>query len=349
MSFWKSKSDAGRDVLPGRAPEPDTQANGNPASPEENAASTTPELVDPKFLARAGGLTILAAAIACYLVFCVLFYQGQWQIVLHPEPMDFVPASAMPAHQDVHFAVTEGGQPTLFGWWIPADQGAAYANDVVVYFPSGSGSLSHRTDVLSFWHQQGIAVFAFDYRGFGNSAALHPDEETMNQDAANVARYLTDTRHVQPGRMVFLGESLGCMTAIHAANLVPGLAGVILQNPVMSELQTFESDSRADLLPLHLLLKSDYSLKPDIGNLQAQTLVLSSLGTQQEEAASLSVMDAIHAPRQYLEVPANGGLPILNHGVDAFLEATFPADAKATGAKPEDSGSGSGPAVPPEK
>ena len=42
------------------------------------------EIVDPRWLLKAGAVSILVALLLAYLTLCWLFYHGQWQFALHP-------------------------------------------------------------------------------------------------------------------------------------------------------------------------------------------------------------------------------------------------------------------------
>ncbi len=315
MSFLKSKSDEGREIL-----RDETESQEHPQ-------------VEMRWLVQAGAATFLAAVVLAYAAFCLLFYQGQWQVILHPSAMQKVPAKDLPPNvQAVHFAVNESGQPTMFGWWIPADKDAHLEADTVVYFPSGSGSLSARAQQVSFWHQQRINVFAFDYRGFGDSATLHPDEETLKQDAVSVSRYLTETRHIPASHMVFLGEGIGAVTATHAANTTPGLAAVILIDPAMSQLSVFQADGRTRLLPLHLLLHDEFNLAPELRELKPPSLVISTIGTQQAALQAKQVYAALQDKKSLFIMPTSEDLHDLTLNVDAFLDATVGAVASTPAA-----------------
>src|ERR1700685_4344566 len=82
--------------------------------------SETPD-IDPRWLLKMLGLVIVTALFCGYLTLCGLFYQGQWQFVLHPDTTaKTTPATANLPFQDVNFDFTETGQPQLHGWWIPA-------------------------------------------------------------------------------------------------------------------------------------------------------------------------------------------------------------------------------------
>jgi pimeloyl-ACP methyl ester carboxylesterase len=304
-----------------------------------------PVLVDPMWLLKAGILAVVAAAVCGYLALCLLFYQGQWQLVLHPAPMQTIPSGALPTYQEVHFATTESGTPTLFGWWIPSDPGSSMEADTLVYFPSGTGSISERTVRMNHLHQLRINVFAFDYRGFGNSAKLHPSQVSLNEDAVSAVRYLTDTRHIPPSHLVLMGEGLGCLPALHAANETPGIAAVILDSPRLSQFSVFQADPRTGILPLKLLIRDDFSLGADLQKLTAPKLILASIRTEQNAADVRAVYDAAANPKTLVDAPAEFGTGKFHAALSEFLGKIFGGDA-AMPAAPENAPA---PSASPEK
>ena len=70
--------------------------------------------------------SLAAAALCAYLTLCLLFYQGQWQIVFHPSrTVTRTPADYGIDFDEIRFDTTEAGIPQLDGWWIPAEPEAA--------------------------------------------------------------------------------------------------------------------------------------------------------------------------------------------------------------------------------
>ncbi len=134
-----------------------------------------PDVVSPIWLVKAIALTVLAALFCGYLTFCWLFYQGQWQLVLHPTRTSANPASISGiSYEPIHFGPDESANPQLTGWWIPSDPGGRYAHLTILFLPDGNGSLANSIPTLASLHNLGINVFAFDYRGYGQSAASPP-------------------------------------------------------------------------------------------------------------------------------------------------------------------------------
>ena len=143
-----------------------------------------PETVSPIWLIKGIALTALAALFCAYLTLCLLFYQGQWQLVLHPIRTTAAPASiAGVAYELIRFSPDESATPQLTGWWIPSDPAGRYSQTTLLFLPDGTGSLADAIPTLAILHNLGINIFAFDYRGYGQSTALRPSQHSITRDA----------------------------------------------------------------------------------------------------------------------------------------------------------------------
>jgi len=229
-------------------------------------------LVSGAWLLRAL-LAVIAAAFAfAYLTLCLLFYQGQWQVVFHPSrTITATPDAVGLKYDDVRFDYTGTGLAQLDGWWIPAD---AAQPKTLLFFHDGRGSLSDTVPQIKTLHSLGLNVFAFDYRGFGASANDHPSEQRVYEDADAAWTYLTDIRHLDPKSIVLYGTGLGATIAAETAvrhrqspALVPPL---ILENPAPPALSLIQADSRTHLLPIHWLFRDRFELDPKLNQLAAQ-------------------------------------------------------------------------------
>ncbi|ODU55526.1 MAG: hypothetical protein ABT04_00710 [Granulicella sp. SCN 62-9] len=202
------------------------------ASRRRSEASPQPETVDPVWLAKAIGVTLALAFVCGYLALCFLFYQGQWQIVLHPARTATAPASIEgAAFEAVHFAPGSDAIPKLTGWWIPAVPQGRFHEATVLFLPAGDGSLADSTPTLGLLHTLGINVFAFDYRGYGQSAKVHPSQQRMTEDADSAWQYLTQSRGVPPERIVLYGTGVGASLATRLAQSHATVSALILDAP----------------------------------------------------------------------------------------------------------------------
>ncbi len=217
------------------------------------------------------GAVLLLAALCVYATFCLLFWQGQWQLVFQPSrTITATPASAGLPYDEISFDATETGTLQLNGWWIPAE----HATHTVLLLHDGSGSLSDTVPQLQILHALGLNVFAIDYRGFGKSVNLHPSEASTYADADAAWRYLTETRHLAPSSIVLYGTGLGAAIAAETARRHPETPALILENPRPPVLETLQFDSRTRLLPIRLLFHDRFDVTRTLANLPTPRLVL---------------------------------------------------------------------------
>lgn len=249
-----------------------------------------------RWLAGAVGLTLLAALACGYATLALLFYQGQWQLVL--QPTRAIGAVPQTRFDEIHFDVTPTGVPQLDGWWVPADAGARWSRDTVLYLHGEAGSLSNCVNDLNALHAAGVNVFTFDYRGYGKSAGPHPDEKRMRADADAAWSYLTDTRHLDPSTIVFYGTGVGASLAAElAAKHAP--MGVILDAPNEPARQIIGSDARTKILPMWLLLDERFDPVKTLETLAVPKLFLDRGG---EKPRTEELYREAASPKEYFEI-----------------------------------------------
>jgi pimeloyl-ACP methyl ester carboxylesterase len=285
-----------------------------PASKIDYHTEPPPD-ISPRWLFTALALALAAAALCGYAALCLLFYQGQWQLLFHPSrAITATPASAGLAWEEIHFDVTDAGLPQLDGWWIPADPGSKYVTATVLYLHDARGSLSGCVPALSTLHSTGVNVFAFDYRGFGRSAGSHPTERLAADDSIAAWTYLTDTRHISPRNIIVFGDGVGATFAARlAAQFAP--AGAILEDPNPPARQILLSDARARILPLWLLQNEHLDPSGDLASSRIPRLFLDRHG---DSTRTRALFEASAYPKQYFDLRA---LP--DTGPDSAFTATL--------------------------
>lgn len=256
--------------MPRRSP---NTSNRPPLLPSQS------EDVDPRWIAKAFALTVLAAVICGYLSVCLLFYMGQWQLVLHPtrstsmqSPVPGIPATV------IHFGPDESAIPQLTGWWIPATPGSHYAATTILYLRGADGSLADSSAALASLHGLGINVFAFDYRGYGQSAPTHPNAHNMAQDAEAAWLYLHTSRNLPEQQIVPCGIGVGASLATSLAANHPSTAAMILESPQGDLLAKALLDPRSHLVPARLLFHENFPLAAPLATLATPKLLLSPDG-----------------------------------------------------------------------
>jgi len=248
-------------------------------SPQLNIRKQQPpqvEVVDPAWLLKALAFTVLAALFCGYLTICLLFYQGQWQLVLHPARTTTSPQSVAGVPYDlIHFGPDDSATPQLTGWWIPSAPGGRYANTTLLFLPGSDGSLADAIPTLASLHHLGINVFAFDYRGYGQSAATHPNQQNMTHDAESAWDYLKTSRSITAQHIVLYGTGVGASLATHLAINHAAIPAIILDSPHADLLDAALHDHRSSLIPVRLLFHERFSLTEPLSTLPTPKLLLS--------------------------------------------------------------------------
>jgi len=267
-----------------------------------------------RWLAAGVGLALLAALLCAYATLALLFYQGQWQLVLHPAKT--IAATPRAKFDEIHFDYTETGVARLDGWWIPADAGGRWSGSTVLYVHSAAGSLSNCVDDLDALHAVGVNVFAFDYRGYGKSAGPHPDEARMREDVDAAWHYLTETRHLDPRTIVFYGSGVGASLATELA-VRHAPAALVLDAPNEPARQIIGSDARAKLLPMWLLLNERFDPAAAL-----ETLVVPKLFLDREDSKPRTeqLYREAASPKDYFEIKPGEYQETLKRFLDGVLK-----------------------------
>jgi len=205
---------------------------------------------------------------------------------------------ATPAQVNLPYeAVTLTGSDgvNLAAWYVPA----AKARGVLLYAHGNAGNISHRLDGIRMFHDMGLSVLIFDYRGYGKSTGA-PSEAGTYQDAETAWQYLTMQRGIAPARIVVFGESLGGAVAAHlAARHQPGAL-------ILASTFTAMPDLAADLypfLPARWLARYRYDTRRYLQDVHAPVLIAHS---RDDEIIPYrhgkALYDAAHEPRLWLEL-----------------------------------------------
>jgi hypothetical protein len=137
------------------------------------------------------------------------------------------PADAGYAYEEVRFRSADG--TVLAGWFIPA-QGKTLGT--VVHMHGNAQNMGAHWPYAEWLMEQGFNLFAFDYRGYGNSQG-RPDPKGLFEDAIAALDYSRNRSNT--GKLCVFGQSLGGMLAIAAASASPErICAVLAEAPVHS-------------------------------------------------------------------------------------------------------------------
>lgn len=176
------------------------------------------------------------------------------------------PADVGLPYDDVIFETADGLR--LHGWYISAEKSRA----VMLFMHGNAGDITHRLDSISLFHDLGLSVFIFDYRGYGESEGK-TDEQGTYRDAEAAWHYLVEERGIEPERVVIFGRSLGASIAAWlAAHNNPAVL-------IIEAAFTSVPDLAAGLywyLPVRLLARIRYDTRSYVTRVSSPTLILHS-------------------------------------------------------------------------
>lgn len=184
---------------------------------------------------RRVGLVALATLAVVYAVGCIAVRFWESRLLYFPERGLGVPLAELGASAErVEFPSRDG--VTLVGWMLPGKPtgSAAAAGRWVLVCHGNGGNIADlgRVRYYAALRSLGLGVFAFDYRGYGESGGT-PSEKGLYADAEAAYRYLREQRGIPPERIVLFGHSLGSAVAIDLAVRVPA-AGLIVEGALTS-------------------------------------------------------------------------------------------------------------------
>ena len=115
--------------------------------------------------------------------------------------------------QELFFYTEDGVR--LSGWYVaPTD---TPPQNYVLFSHGRSGNISSfKSQLLEFVRTHQVAVFAYDYRGYGKSQG-QPSEAGLYLDADAASDWLCKHANLQPSDIVVMGRSLGAAVAIELA------------------------------------------------------------------------------------------------------------------------------------
>jgi len=303
-----------------------------PAPPKRNSSSlpqptprnTTPELVDPRWVLKALAVVLAVALLCAWGTLCLLWYQGQWQLVLHPSrEVPRVPPSLSSLCHEVHFYPDESGHPQIDGWLCSPEQrmnrmGVGSPVDpsmrTVLLLNDGSGGSTASMKSAMLLLNAHLNVLVFDYRGYGHSTGQHPTQVTMQQDADAAYRFLTDTQYIAP--VIPYGLGLGASLAVTLAAQHHEIPAIILDAPDGDLTDRVARDPHSSLVPARLLFNQTFPLAEPLRALTTPKLLI-TYNTAQVSAALASAAD----PKVTVELPSpydDALLPAIQRFLDQY-------------------------------
>jgi fermentation-respiration switch protein FrsA (DUF1100 family) len=156
-------------------------------------------------------LISLICLISGYLVLIVYVYAKQGSMLYFPtREIKATPLDIGLQYEELTLRTTD--RVDISAWYIPAEHPRGF----LLFCHGNAGNISDRLSSIRLFHDLGLGVLIFDYRGYGKSQGS-PDEEGTYRDAEAAWHYLVKTLHVSPRRVIVFGRSLGSAVAAELA------------------------------------------------------------------------------------------------------------------------------------
>jgi fermentation-respiration switch protein FrsA (DUF1100 family) len=251
-----------------------------------------------------GFLRLLAVAVVCYLVILLV-------LRLSESRMLYVPGGNRtlldpPAELDLdvrRVAVTASDGVRLVSWAMPVNEGSGYWL-LICHGNGGNISEAGRPYHYAGLRALGLSLFAFDYRGYGESEGA-PSEVGLYRDADAAYRYLRDSLGVPPERILLFGHSLGSAVAVELASRVPA-AGLILDGALTSVVD--RAQELFPYAPVRWIAASRYPSIERVGELALPKLFLHARGDEVIPLAhGRRLYEAAATPKRFVELRGTHG------------------------------------------
>jgi uncharacterized protein len=255
-------------------------------------------------------LTIAVILVLLYLGLAGWVYVRQDAMVFHPmSEITLTPADAGWDYEDLTLSTSDG--VNINAWFIPVED----ARGVVLFCHGNAGNIGHRLDSIRIFHDLGLSVLIFDYRGFGRSQG-RPSESGTYLDAQAAWAFLVEEKGIEPGRIILFGRSLGGAVAGYlAAHMEREKAPAAL---ILESSFTSLPDMAARLypfLPVRWLAKYSYNTLGRLGDVHVPVLVVHS---PDDEIIPYAHGQALYAaalePKMFLEISGGHNAGFLTSG-----------------------------------
>lgn len=204
----------------------------------------TPYTLTGSLFTKAAALLLTLLVAAAILKLLVLFLEAR---------MAFFPFSGIdetPRARGIEYeerSITTADGEKLHGWVLRPPSPKAE----VLYFHGNGGNLSIWLEILEGLYRRGLAVTAFDYRGYGRSTGS-PSEQGLYRDTdAMLGEFWASSRQSR-SPVIYWGRSLGGTIAAYAAatrapdglvleSSFPSARALVRTNLIMAILEPFSS------------------------------------------------------------------------------------------------------------
>lgn len=245
---------------------------------------------------------LLSVSVTLYISLCLLLRWGQTKLIFFPDNyIESTPQDYGLNYQDIWLSL---GEDRVHGWWIPAAQAS---KPTLLYFHGNGSNNGDLTQIAAILHQLEVSLLLIDYRGYGKSSPIFPNETRVSEDAEVAWQYLTQERKIKPQQIFVYGQSLGGAIAIELATKHPDLAGLITEGTFTSIQDMAGLMPGIKLFPLNLLVTQRFDSITKIKSLQTPILILHGAGDRTIPPLMAKELYAAAPEPKYIEIFARAG------------------------------------------
>jgi pimeloyl-ACP methyl ester carboxylesterase len=228
---------------------------------------------------------VMIALTAAVLLAAAAVWGLQRRLVFFPDPTPAPAAkTVLPGAEDVELTTADG--LWLGAWYVPPTAGSSGENTggtaettgtppraegwTVLFAPGNGGNRAGRVEVARRLADRGVAVLLMDYRGYGGNPGS-PSEKGLALDVRAALDHLLTQRRVDPERLIYVGESLGCAVATELATEHPP-AALLLRSPFTALADV--AGHHYPGVPAGLLLRDRFEVRANVGRLHVPVTVV---------------------------------------------------------------------------
>jgi pimeloyl-ACP methyl ester carboxylesterase len=192
-----------------------------------------------------------------------LLYFGQRRIIFEPQCQlsHLVPADFPLTYESVEIPTVNQGK--LVGWWFPCNHPDART---ALFLHGNCGYDPFNFQTIQILHNLGFAVLMFNYRGYGLSSNIFPNERRVYEDAEAGYNFLIQNQGIQPKNLLVYGHSLGGAIAVELVTRRPA-AGLVLESTFASMLEMSIKKPLFAFFPINRLLHQRFDSRQKIPKL----------------------------------------------------------------------------------
>ena len=140
-----------------------------------------------------GLISVVSVFVIGYVALAGALFFYQPNLLYFPDmpsrELEATPGDVGLDYEALTLATRDGEQ--LDAWFVPAET----SRGVVLFCHGNAGNISHRLDSIRLFHELGLSVLIFDYRGYGQSSGK-PTEQGTYRDADAAWDYLVEQRNI---------------------------------------------------------------------------------------------------------------------------------------------------------